>query len=325
MKKTAILLFIASVLVPLPLRADSQTRAAQQHSPLAQSPPLPDGVRAREVRFYSEGIECYGKIFTPRAADGPQPGVVLAPDWGETATSIERFAAQFALRRITAMVIDYRGWGKSGGFVQTVGEVKTDDRLRFSQMTARVRIRRKRLIPQQQVLDIRNALYYLQGEPGVDRTRVGVWGVGMSGGHVIVIAATDSRVKAVVANAPVIDGKDAPRKASTPTGALLQAQQRLARTGDLGISVNDAETRLALAEYHPFWYAEQIPKTTAVIFVIADMDPRVKNESTIAASKLLKGPTDVVRVPGVTHLQIGNGAAFDVAAKTALDWFLKHL
>jgi len=322
MKNTVILLLIAAMIGFLPLSGESQTRAKA-----VSSQSIPDGGSARDIRFYSEGIQCHARLFTPKGfgAESKAPAIVLAPGWSETSASIEKYAAYFASRGLVAMTIDYRGWGKSGGFVQTVDAVKTDDRLRFSQMTARVRIRRKRLIPQQQVLDIRNALYYLQGEPGVDRTRVGVWGVGMSGGHVIVIAATDSRVKAVVANAPLIDGKDAPRKASTPTGALLQAQQRLARTGDLGISVNDAETRLALAEYHPFWYAEQIPKTTAVIFVIADMDPRVKNESTIAASKLLKGPTDVVRVPGVTHLQIGNGAAFDVAAKTALDWFLKHL
>jgi dienelactone hydrolase len=207
-----------------------------------------------------------------------------------------------------------------------VDAVKTDDRLRFSQMTARVRIRRKRLIPQQQVLDIRNALYYLQGEPGVDRVRVGVWGTGMSGGHVIVVAATDARIKAAVSQAPVIEGKDLPRKASAPTGALLRAEQRRARTGEFPISAADAETKLALAEYHPFWFVEQIPKTTAVLFVIAEEVGGVKNDTGArAASKLLKGPTDVVSIPGVTSTRVNNGTAFEAAAKAAADWFLKHL
>ena len=318
-----LLLIIAFLAGVLPLCAQSQTR-----SPALSLASLPDGVSAKDVRFFSEGIECHGRIFTPKEfqAASKTPAVVLAPGWGETAASIEKYGAQFAARGLVAMIIDYRGWGKSGGFLQTVDAVKTDDRLRFSQMTARVRIRRKRLNPQQQVLDIRNALYYLQGEPGVDRARVGVWGTGMSGGHVIAVAATDARIKAAVAQTPMIEGRDVPRKASAPTGALLKAEQARARTGESPISAAGAETRLALAEYHPFWFAEQIPKTTAVLFVIADEDARVKNDTgAMAASKLLKGPTDVVRIPGVTSTRVNNGPALDAAAKAAADWFLKHL
>lgn len=316
----------------MPPGVSAQSRAPQKLPLRRDNALLPDGVSAKDVQFYSEGIQCYGRIFTPKGfgAATQAPAVVLAPGWGEIAASVETYAAEFASRGLVAMIIDYRGWGRSGGYLQTVHAVKTDDRLRFSQMTARVRIRRKRLIPQQQILDIRNALYYLQGEPGVDRARVGVWGTGMAGGHVLVIAATDSRIKAAVAHVPVIEGEDLPRKASAPTGALLKAEQHRARTGQ-GSPVAasgtpaDVETRLALAEYHPFWHVEQIPETAAVLFVIAEKDPRVKNDSAIAASKLLKGPTDIVTVPGVTDLQISNGAAFGAAVQAAAEWFLKHL
>src|SRR5262245_52337447 len=319
MRRMLVVLLTVVVLTGLlPLRGDSQTRGIRRGDPA-----LPDGVAAKDVRFYSEGVECHGKVFTPKgfSTEGSAPAVALAPDRGETAASIERYAAHFASRGLVAMVIDYRGWGKSGGFPQTVDEVKTDDRLRFSQMTARVRIRRKRLIPREQILDIRNALFYLQGEPGVDRARVGVWGAGMAGGHVIVIAATDARVKAVVAQTPIIDGKDAPRKAYAPTGELLLAEQRRARVGYLpgaGASV-DVETRLALAEYHPFWYVEQIPQKTATLFVVAGKGAGTNNASD--ASKLLKGPTDVARVPGVTRARIDAGAEFNTAATAAVEWF----
>lgn len=332
MKRAFVMLMAVAALVSfLLLRADSQTRGqTMQRRAVATVEPLPDGVAAKGVRFYSEGIECYGKIFTPKdfTAESKAPAVALAPDWGETAASIEKYAAHFASRGLVAMVIDYRGWGRSGGFLQTVDEVKTDDRLRFSQMTARVRIRRKRLIPREQILDIRNALYYLQGEPGVDRARVGVWGAGMAGGHVIVIAATDARIQAAVAQTPIIEGKDAPRKAYAPTGELLLAEQKRARAGYLPVTRAsiDVETRLALAEYHPFWYVEQIPQKTAVLFVIAERDARAHNETNaIAASKLLKGPTDVARVPGVTNMRIDSGAAFKTAASAAAKWFLKYL
>jgi hypothetical protein len=332
MKSTFVILLCAVALAGfLPLRVGSQTRGpVMQPKAVAVPAPLPDGVSAKDVRFYSEGIQCYGKIFTPKGftAESKAPAVVLAPGWGETAAQIEKYAMHFAARGLVAMVIDYRGWGRSGGFLQTVDQVKTDDRLRFSQMTAKIRIRRKRLIPREQILDRRNALYYLQGEPGVDRARVGVWGTDVAGGHVVVIATTDARVKAVVAQTPVIEGKDAPRKAYAPTGELLLAEQKRARIGYLPATrvSADVETRLALAEYHPFWHVEQIPQKTAVLFVIAEKDTKVNNETNaIAVSKLLKGLTEVVTIPGAAGKQIYNGAAFDRSVNAAAEWFLKHL
>ena len=182
---------------------------------------------------------------------------------------------------------------------------------------------RKRLIPQHQILDIRNALYFLQGEPGVARTRVGVWGTGMAGGHVIVIAATDSRVKAAVADSPVIECKDASRKASSPTGAMLKAEQRRARSdAETGIpgGLNDVESKLALNEYHPFWYLEQVPKETPVLFVYKETDLKSR-DCVEAASKRLSAPADVVR----TAAEVRGSKTMDATIKAAADWFLKHL
>ena len=336
MQFSLVSVLVASIsLASLPMRAASQTQAAATRhrrpsavQTSARSSALPEGVTAKDIHFYSEGIQCYGRIFMPKglSSEGRLPAVVLAPGWGETAGSIEQFASRFALRGLVAMTIDYRGWGRSGGFLQTLDPVKTDDRLRFSQMTARVRVLRKRLLPQQQILDIRNALYYLQGEPGVDRARIGVWGAGMAGGHVIVIAATDSRIKAAVAHAPVIEGKNTPMQASAPTGELLKAEQLRARNGQPPLSsagaLADLETRLALGDYHPFWYVEQLPQTSAVLFVITDKESTVSNESNATtASKLVKGPTAVVSIPATRN----GGAAFEQAANAAADWFLKHL
>jgi len=325
-------LLITVVLPGVTQTGVSQTRRAtvSRRQMDARAEALPDGVSAKEIKFYSEGVACYGKLFLPNGTDAQSkfPAVVLAPAWGETCSSIEKYAAQFANSGLVALAIDYRGWGRSGGFVQTAGPVKTDDRLRFSQMTTIVRIKRKVLDPQKQILDIRNALYYLQGEPGVDRSRIGVWGAGQAGGHVIVVAANDSRIKAAVAQRPIIEGKDTPKKASVPSSALLRAAQRQARSGDATVAgaaagTQDFETTLALSEYHPFWDLELIPKTTALLFVIVDRDARVKNETNaIAASKLVKGPTDVVSISGT---QISSGVTFDNACKAAADWFLKHL
>jgi dienelactone hydrolase len=293
----------------------------------------PDPATTRDVRFFSEGVQCFGRIYLPRAltAESKAAAVVLAPGWGETATSIEKYAARFASRGLVAMVIDYRGWGRSGGFLYLAEPLRLDDRLRFSQHTTKVRIRRKRLLPEAQVLDIRNAISYLQGEPGVDRTRIGVWGTDMAGGHVVVAAAVDVRIRAAVAQVPVIAGRDVPRKAFAPSAVQQAAMVRLARTGQAPATSaaadarNDEEARLALAEYHPFWYADAIPSTTAVLFVVAEKDTTVNNEANaVAASKLLKGPNGVASVNGATH-SLAMPGAFETAVDAAAAWFLKYL
>ena len=126
----------------------------------------------------------------------------------------------------------------------------------------------------------------------------------MAGGHVDRYCRDQTpAIKAAVAQTPIIEGKDAPRKASRADGRIAasrtEAGARRAICAGARAS-NDVESRLALAEYHPFWSVEQIPQTTAVLFVIAENDARVNNETNaVAASKLLKGPTDVARFPGV--------------------------
>ncbi len=276
---------------------------------------VPAGVTAKEVTFYSDGIQCQGKLFLPQgfSADSKAAAVVLAPDQGQTAETIDGFAARLAERGIVAMAIDYRGWGQSGGFLQTVHEVKSDDRLRFSQMTTRVRIRRKRILPQQQILDIRNALSFLQGEPGIDRTRLGVWGAGLAADHAVTIAATEARVKAVVADTPFLSGYNVPKKAFAHAGDLLSAEQQRARTGQMPAARAglDYETRLALAEYNPFWHFEQMPEKTATLLVVAKDDEA--RPGIAAAAKLLKAPGKVLTAPGSTRFE------------AATDWFLQHL
>ena len=287
---------------------------------------------AKDVTFYSEAVVCYARLYLPAnfSASSKAPAVVLAPVPGETAATLDRYASAFARQGIVAMAIDYRGWGKSGAYIYTAEQLRWDDRLRFSQHTTKVRLRRKRMIPTDQVIDIRNAITWIQGEPGVDRARVGVWGSDAAGGHVITTAATDARVKAVVAQVPQIDGKDIERKAWLPTvpeRALLVKHARNGQppaTASAAANMNDEEARLAASEYRPFWYVSQIPPTTAVLFVVAEKDARINNEQhAIAASKLLKGPTNVVTLPGAFHAIIGPAA--DAASAAAVEWFTKHL
>src|SRR5207302_4650848 len=84
---------------------------------------LAPGVTQKEVTYYSDGTACYAKIFFPKGFS-PQDktaGVVLGQGWAGTHFSIEKYGARFAGRGLVAMVIDYRGWGASDGFVSVTG------------------------------------------------------------------------------------------------------------------------------------------------------------------------------------------------------------
>ncbi|HZM86927.1 MAG TPA: hypothetical protein VFF31_10415, partial [Blastocatellia bacterium] len=98
-----ILLLIAAMIGFLPRGGESQTLAKA-----VSSKSIPDGGSARDIRFYSEGIQCHARLFTPKGfgAESKAPAIVLAPGWGETSTSIEKYAAYFASRGLVAMTID---------------------------------------------------------------------------------------------------------------------------------------------------------------------------------------------------------------------------
>src|SRR3546814_7363524 len=48
--------------------------------------------------------------------------------------------------------------------------------------------------------------------PAVDPDKIGAWVISYSGGHVIILAAIDERVKTVISHVPVIDGYENMRR-----------------------------------------------------------------------------------------------------------------
>lgn len=65
---------------------------------------------------------------------------------------------------------------------------------------------RQEIIPAQQTSDYSDAITYAQMRPEVDPNRIGIWGSSYSGGHVLHVGAVDRRVKAVLCQAPCVDG-----------------------------------------------------------------------------------------------------------------------
>ena len=109
--------------------------------------------------------------------------MVLAGGWCYVRELVMPYYAEaFAAAGISALVFDYRNLGVSDG----------DNR--------------QHLDPWAQVRDYQNALSYLETTDGIDADRLGAWGISYSGGHVLILAAIDPRVKAIVSQIPVVDG-----------------------------------------------------------------------------------------------------------------------
>jgi cephalosporin-C deacetylase-like acetyl esterase len=136
-----------------------------------------------DVEFVSEGSKIRGWLYKPDGTGGPLPAVVLAGGWCYVRELVmPHYAEAFAKAGIAAMVFDYRNLGVSEGEP------------------------RQHLDPWAQIRDYQNALSFLESRPDIDSKRLGAWGISYSGGHVVVLAATDPRVKTIVSQIPVVDG-----------------------------------------------------------------------------------------------------------------------
>ncbi|MFC3962397.1 alpha/beta hydrolase [Nocardia jiangsuensis] len=129
---------------------------------------LPAGATA--LTFDSAGTRCDAWHFAATADDfaGPagRPVAVLAHGFGGTKDSgLASFATALAGAGIDALAIDFRGFGGSAGE------------------------RRQRMRMGEQIADYRAAIAAAAGLPGVDPERIVLWGVSMSGGHVLALAA----------------------------------------------------------------------------------------------------------------------------------------
>ena len=264
--------------------------------------------------------------------------MVLGQGWAGTHFSIEKYGARFAERGLVAMVIDYRGWGASDGFVSVTGRDRVGgdyhrDEKRFTESKADVVTKRTRLLPLKQVEDFRNAISYLQGEPGVDPGRIGVWGSSFAGGHAVVAAAMDARVKAVVSQVPAVGSKSRQPGPYRLEGKLLEDAIRRARTGqgaeyETGYSFRrmvDVETQQAVAEYNPMTYVQYVG-ARPVLFIVAEKDELINNQNSAhTAYEMLTGPKDYIEVKEITHFEMYIGEAFERSSNAAAAWFLKHL
>ena len=137
-----------------------------------------------KVTFKSEGTDCSAFLGIPTGDRSERhPAIVLGHGFGVRKESLIDEAEYLTAAGFVTLAIDYRTFGESGGEP------------------------RGTLFPHNLVEDFRNAISWLQLRDDVDPDRIGIWGVSFGGGIVLMTAAIDRRVKAVVAMAPIVNGR----------------------------------------------------------------------------------------------------------------------
>ena len=138
--------------------------------------------KRESVRFFSDGNRLDAELWHPPAARRPRCTVIPCSGYlGLRALHPARFARALVPLGYGCLCFDYRGFGFSDG-------------------------ERGRVIPSEQVEDIRSAVDYLHSRDDTAADRIVLLGWGLGGALVIAEAADDPRVAAVIALNAIADG-----------------------------------------------------------------------------------------------------------------------
>ncbi len=135
-----------------------------------------------KTSYLSEGSKLSALLYIPHK-EGRCPAIIMAHGFGLTKEAyIDKYAEKFAANGFVVLLFDYRNLGESEGYP------------------------RQEVNPFLQIEDYKNSITFALSLDKVDPMKIGIWGTSYSGGHVLVVAATDRRVKCVVAQVPTISG-----------------------------------------------------------------------------------------------------------------------
>ena len=164
----------------------------------------------RELRFSCGDTTCAADLYLPANATERVPCIVMGHGFtGTRDLGLASYATRFAGAGIAALVFDYRHFGTSGGEPRQLLSVPD------------------------QLADWRAAIAFARDCPELDPARIAIWGTSLSGGHVIVIAADDPAIAAVIAQVPwlgVATGHASPWRVTTLVALVAAAVRDSLRT-----------------------------------------------------------------------------------------------
>ena len=285
--------------------------------------------------FTTQGSRCSGWLYLPDGVSRP-PVVIMAHGFGaEKVFRLPEYAARFADHGLAVYVFDYRNFGDSEGRPRNLVD------------------------PVRHLEDWQSALAHVRGLAEVDSGRLGLWGTSFAGGHVIVTAARDQNVRAVVSQVPFVDGRATlgllgPVYSLKATAHALRDYWRallsrephtvpvVGRPGEFAaMNKEDAWSGyLSLAPPDTAWRnefpARGLIKTTLyrpitqahkincpVLVVLAEKDNYIPKAAVEKMARLIPR-SELVRRP-VGHFDVYVGAEFETVVEMEADFLVRHL
>jgi fermentation-respiration switch protein FrsA (DUF1100 family) len=299
-------------------------------------------MKREDIEFKGEGdVTLRGWFYTAQDADLPAPVIVMTHGMSAVKEMyLDDYAECFAEAGLNVLVYDHRNFGASDG------------------------LPRQEADPVLQHRDIRNAITCALTRPEVHATKVGIWGSSFSGGHVLLVAAIDRRVKAVVSQVPGVSGSrmlsSAIRPDLVPSTRAMMDMDRMSRfSGGPAIMLpavtpdpmspavmpsTDAHEWFtkASADRAPSWKNELTARSlemateyepgayisriapTPLLMIVAAEDHVAPYQIALDAYAEAREPKEI-RVVAGGHFDAYSGPGFDECAGAARDHFVKHL
>ncbi len=136
----------------------------------------------REDVWFNSGSDRISAWLYRPAGDRDAPLLVMAHGLGAVRTMrLDAYAERFREAGYACLVFDYRNFGDSEGAPRQLLDIRM------------------------QLQDWMVAVAYARTLPGIDPSRIGLWGTSFGGGHVIATAAKLPGIAAVVAQCPFTD------------------------------------------------------------------------------------------------------------------------
>lgn len=289
-------------------------------------------MKTREVSFFVDGDRVAATLYLP-VADDAVPGVVYCQGFGGTR---EYIAPQLGERLtevgIALLAFDHRGFGDSEG-------------------------RPHRIVPAEQIDDVRSAALFMSTCPEIDPTAVGLLGVSFGGAIAVAAAAAEPLIRSTVSCVPFADGaawmreirrywewiafeerleRDRVDALLTGESELVDPDEILVRDPEsvewnewlrsnypsrTGFTLSLASAR-AILEFRPVEVAHRVQN---LLVVIVDHDTLIPTDHAMSIFARAPEPKDVYVVHDATHHDIYRAPAFDELTHVVGAWFDRHL
>lgn len=289
-------------------------------------------MRTDEVSFYVDGDAVAATLYRPDG-DDPVPGVVYCQGFGGTREYVAPdLGARLADGGYGMLAFDHRGFGGSEGS-------------------------RNRIIPAEQIDDVRAAALYLSMRDDIDSDAVGLLGVSFGGAIAVAAAAAEPTVRATISCVPFADGAawmrdmrrywewvefcerlELDRRAALTTGRSeeVDPDEILVRDPEsiewnvwlkdnfpsrTGFSLSLASAR-AMLEFRPVEVAHRLRN---LLVVTVDHDTLIPSEHAEAIFERAPEPKRLHVVRDATHHDIYRLPAIDELTEVVITWLDQHL